>query len=150
GFIEEKARNLPEYKLLMDKHNGQEDTVFSLLDRPREMVLFTWEGDTTVQMSPLDSLAYYAAFLHTGMMSLDASTRQIKAWMRRTHFARLPYVDVAQSRRQAGSPFKPFVYLTALYHGYPPCHKCVDSRVRINYVDSGEELSWARPHSHWV
>jgi len=150
GFIEEKARNLPEYKLLMDKHNGQEDTVFSLLDRPREMVLFTWEGDTTVQMSPLDSLAYYAAFLHTGMMSLDASTGHIKAWIGGIDFQRFKYDHVDQARRQAGSTFKPFVYLTALDNGYSPCDKFVDRRVRINYVENGEEKSWAPQNSDWV
>src|SRR5690606_28134108 len=61
-FIMEKARSLPDYKQLMEKFNGEEDTVLALLGTPREMTVFTWEGDTTVLMSPLKSLAYYAKF----------------------------------------------------------------------------------------
>lgn len=150
GYIEEQARALPEYKLLMEKFNNREDTVMAVLDIPREMTVFSWEGDTTLTMSPLDSLAYYASFLHTGVMSLEAATGHIKAWVGGIDFERFKYDHVDQARRQAGSTFKPFVYLTALDNGYSPCDKFRDKPVTINYVENGEAKSWSPQNSDWV
>src|SRR3546814_15079955 len=105
----------------MKNFSQQEDTVLALLGTPREMTVFSWEGDTTVLMSPLDSLAYYAKFLHAGMISLEARSGHIKAWVGGIDFQRFKYAHVDQARRQAGSTFKPFVYLTAIDNGYSPC-----------------------------
>ena len=150
GYIEEQARALPEYKLLMEKFNNREDTVMALLSVPREMSVFSWKGDTTLVMSPLDSLTYYAKFLHTGMISLEAATGHIKAWVGGIDFERFKYDHVDQARRQAGSTFKPFVYLTAIDNGYSPCDKFTDEPVTINYVENGEAKSWSPQNSDWV
>lgn len=150
GFIEEQARALPEYKSLMEKLNNREDTVMALLDKPREMSIFTWEGDTSINMSPLDSLAYYAGMLQAGMMSQEAATGHIKAWVGGIDFSRFKYDHVDLAHRQAGSTFKPFVYLTAIDNGYSPCDKFTDKPVTINYVENGEEKSWSPQNSNWI
>src|SRR3546814_703897 len=150
SFIVENARALPEYKQLMKNFSQQEDTVLALLGTPREMTVFSWEGDTTVLMSPLDSLAYYAKFLHAGMISLEARSGHIKAWVGGIDFQRFKYDHVDQARRQAGSTFKPFVYLTAIDNGYSPCDQFTDKPVTINYVENGENKSWSPQNSDWV
>ena len=108
------------------------------------MKVFTWkgDGDTTLVMSPLDSLAYYKHFLHAGMMTMDPFTGQIKAWVGGINYRFFQYDHVKQGRRQPGSTFKPFVYLTALDNGYSPCDRIRDQRVTINYVENGKPMEW--------
>ncbi|HYH57387.1 MAG TPA: transglycosylase domain-containing protein, partial [Anseongella sp.] len=149
GFIKSLARGLPEFQALMKKF-GDEDTVFAQLSQPREMTVFSWDGDQKVSFSPLDSLAYYARFLHTGLLSLEARTGHIKAWVGGIDFRRFKYDHVDQAKRQAGSTFKPFVYLAAIDNGYSPCDKFVDKPVTINYVENGEAKSWSPKNSDWV
>src|SRR3546814_19338714 len=64
SFIVDNARALPEYKKPMKNFSQQEDTVLALLGPLREMTVFSWAGDPTAQMSPLDSLAISPKFPH--------------------------------------------------------------------------------------
>ncbi len=76
------------------------------------------------------------------MMTMDPFTGQIKAWVGGINFKYFKYDHVRQARRQPGSTFKPFVYLTALDNGYSPCDRIRDERVTINYVENGKPMDW--------
>ncbi|UOQ72178.1 transglycosylase domain-containing protein [Hymenobacter cellulosilyticus] len=144
GFIETQIKRTELYKELAARYKGQPARLDSALHAKRPMKVFTWkgDGDTTLVLSPLDSLAYYKHFLHAGMMTMDPFTGHVKAWVGGINYRFFKYDHVKQGRRQAGSTFKPFVYLTALDNGYTPCDRIRDQRVTIKYVENGKDMEW--------
>jgi penicillin-binding protein 1A len=84
------------------------------------MNVFSWGGNSTKTMSPMDSLAYYQRFLNTGLLAMEPSTGYIRAWVGGINHHVFKY-DHVRSRRQVGSTFKPFVYAAALEKGLDPC-----------------------------
>ncbi|SFQ74505.1 transglycosylase domain-containing protein [Hymenobacter arizonensis] len=144
-FIQTQMKRTESYKTLANRYKNQPFRLDSALNAKRPMKVFTWkktDGDTTLVMSPLDSLAYYKRFLRAGMMSMDPFTGHIKAWVGGLDYRFFQYDHVKQGRRQAGSTFKPFVYLTAIDNGYSPCDRIRDQRVTINYVEDGKPMEW--------
>ena len=144
-FIATQMKRTQSYKTLANRYKNQPERLDSALNAKRPMKVFTWkkdDGDTTLVMSPLDSLAYYKHFLRAGMMTMDPYTGHIKAWVGGLDYRFFQYDHVKQGRRQAGSTFKPFVYLTALDNGYSPCDRIRDQRVTINYVENGQPMEW--------
>ncbi|MDO7876547.1 transglycosylase domain-containing protein [Hymenobacter sp. ASUV-10] len=144
-FIATQMKRTEAYKTLAARYKNDPAKLEEALNTKRPMKVFTWkkdDNDTTLVMSPLDSLAYYKHFLQAGMMSMDPFTGYIKAWVGGLDYRFFQYDHVKQGRRQAGSTFKPFVYLTALDNGYSPCDRIRDQRVTINYVEDGKPMQW--------
>ncbi len=144
-FILTQMKRTESYKTLANHYKGQPQRLDSALHAKRPMKVFTWkhdDNDTTLVMSPLDSLAYYKHFLQSGMMCMDPFTGQIKAWVGGLDYRFFQYDHVRQGKRQAGSTFKPFVYLTALDNGYTPCDRIRDQRVTIKYTENGQPMEW--------
>jgi len=81
---------------------------------PVEMTVFSLKGERDTVMSPNDSIRYYKAFLHAGMVSIDPRTGFVKAWVGGINFKHFGYDHVRQGKRQVGSTIKPFVYAAAL------------------------------------
>jgi len=105
---------------------------------PREMTIFTWEGEKDVKMSPMDSLKHYLRFLETGLMSMDPTNGHVKAWVGGINFKYFKYDHVAQGKRQVGSTFKPFVYGTAIAEGgYEPCMELLNQPVTFENPGGG-------------
>jgi penicillin-binding protein 1A len=102
--------------------------------QPVKMKIFTWnnarmEKDTV--MSPMDSLRYHRMFLQTGMLAVDPTTSEVKAWVGGVNFKYFQY-DHIMTRRQVGSTFKPFIYATAIaQQGISPCFEVYDNPVTI-------------------
>ena len=144
-FIETQMKRTDTYKRLAVRYQGQPARLDSALHAKRPMKVFTWkhdDNDTTLVLSPLDSLAYYKHLLQAGMMTMDPFTGSIKAWVGGLDYRFFQYDHVRQGRRQPGSTFKPFVYLTALDNGYSPCDRIRDERVTINYIENGQPMQW--------
>nr|MDA3822532.1 penicillin-binding transpeptidase domain-containing protein [Bacteroidales bacterium] len=78
------------------------------------------QGMKEENMSVYDSVAYYQRFLHSGILSMEASTGYVRAWVGGINSEFFKY-DHVTSRRQAGSTFKPIVYSAALKNGHDPC-----------------------------
>lgn len=149
GFLEDRARKLPIFKSLMARYNN-EDAVFQELNKPKPMKILTWEGDKEVEMSSMDSLRHYIAMLNTGMMTMDPYNGEIKVWVGGINHQYYKFDHVNQSKRQAGSTFKPFVYLAALESGMTPCDTYEDKPVRIDFVnDKGENEVWEPKNADW-
>ncbi|PRD48246.1 transglycosylase domain-containing protein [Sphingobacterium haloxyli] len=150
GFLEEKARKLPVYTSLMKQYRNDEEKVFQIMHRPKEMTIFTWEGDKKVEMSTMDSLKHYVSMLNTGMMAMDPYNGEIKVWVGGINHRYYKFDHVNQAKRQAGSTFKPFVYLTALENGMEPCDKYEDKPVRLDFVNKqGEKEVWEPKNADW-
>ncbi len=98
---------------------------------PTEVDLFTWRGDTTMKMKPIDSIVYSKLLLRNAMMSMDPTTGAIKAWVGGINFEHFKYDQVKYGTRQVGSTAKPFTYTEAIDNGYSPCLKVDNVPVSI-------------------
>ena len=111
--------NTRRYKSLKRKGLSRENIIDSL-KLPHRMEIFTWEGMKEVNMSTYDSVVHYAKFLHAGLLSMEAKTGYVRAWVGGINSQYFKY-DHVTSKRQAGSTFKPIIYSAALKNGHDPC-----------------------------
>ncbi len=149
NFLNTLAKRLPLYNTLQDKYGEQTDSIEAKLNAKKRMKIFTWKGEKDTTFSTYDSLAYYASILQSGLMTLDPFTGHIKTWVGGINYKYFKYDHINQAKRQAGSTFKPFVYLAAIDNGYSPCDKFTDKAITINYKEDGEEKSWSPKNSDW-
>ncbi len=149
NFLNTLAKRLPLYKKLEKIYDGNVDSIELALNSKHRMKVFTWKGEKDTTFSTYDSLAYYAKILHAGLMSFDPVTGHIKAYVGGINHNYFKYDHVMQAKRQAGSTFKPFVYLTALDNGYAPCDKMIDQAVTITYEEDGETKTWSPKNADW-
>lgn len=142
NFAEKAAQRLSCYAALRAKYPTRPDSIKFCLNKPKKMKVFSWGGDKEVYFSTLDSIKYYAKILNTGMMTLDPFNGHIKVWIGGIDHNYFKYDHVNQAKRQAGSVFKPFVYLTALQQGMSPCDTFTDKPVKIAFNDKGKIEYW--------
>ena len=115
---------------------------------PREMRVFSWEGNIDTVMTPMDSIAYYKWFLQMGMLSMDPQTGFIKAWVGGIDHDHFKYDHVKLGKRQVGSTFKPFVYVTAIdQKKYSPCYKVANVPVRFEKEEWNLLKDWQPKNS---
>jgi penicillin-binding protein 1A len=157
GFIEKAARNTSRYKALKAVYktaDGKPDDakIFAEMRKKVKMRVFTYGGrrnekDTTI--SPMDSIRYYKRLLNIGMMSMDPNNGYVKAWVGGVNFKYMKFDHVRQGRRQPGSTFKPFVYLTALNNEYiSPCRRFTDRPTTFAHgEDNNGGPSWTPKNS---
>ncbi|MDM1050235.1 penicillin-binding protein [Sphingobacterium hotanense] len=149
NFLEDQARKLPAYAYLKEKYND-EAKVFEELNRKKEMEVFTWDGMEKVEYSSMDSLKHYISMLNTGMMSMNPYSGEIKVWVGGINHDYYKFDHVNQAKRQPGSTFKPFAYVTALEAGKTPCDKYSDKPVKIEFVNNkGEHEIWEPKNADW-
>ena len=141
-FVQKAEQHLPIYQMLQKKYNNNSTLISQYFEKPKRMKVFTWKGEKDTTFSSVDSLKYYARILNTGMMTIEPSTGKIKYWVGGIDFKYFNYDHVNQAKRQAGSTFKPFAYVTALDNGFTPCDKFTDKFVSIKYTDGGKEQVW--------
>ncbi|MEQ8965176.1 MAG: penicillin-binding protein 1A [Azospirillaceae bacterium] len=79
------------------------------------------------------------------MVVMDPHTGRVLAMRGGWSFAESEFNRATQALRQPGSAIKPFVYMTALDHGYTPSTIILDSPVA---VDQGEGLELWRPKNY--
>ncbi|MTI38867.1 penicillin-binding protein 1A [Fulvivirga lutimaris] len=144
GFLENRFKNTEHYRALVKKYGAGNDSIKIVMNLPRKMTVFSWEGEIDTVLSPLDSVKYYKHFLHTGMMSMDPHSGHIKAWVGGINHKFFKYDHVRQGKRQPGSTFKPFVYGAAVENGYPPCYEVPDAMVTFQVV--GDPPTWSPPN----
>lgn len=120
----------------MRKQGISMDSIYKVFKMPIPMTVFSWKGDIDTIMSPLDSIYYFKRFLHAGFMALDPLTGYVKAYVGGIDFRYFKYDHVTQGKRQAGSTFKPFLYILAMQENYSPCYKVPNVAVKFNTIDS--------------
>jgi len=142
-FVLKAEENLPIYKLLDRKYHGDTTLIQKYFSTKKQMTVFTWNGEKDTTFSSIDSIKYYTRILNTGMMTIEPSSGYIKDWVGGIDYKYFNYDHVNQSKRQAGSTFKPFAYVTALDNGFTPCDKFTDKPVSIKYMDGGKQEVWS-------
>ncbi len=141
-FVLKTEQRLPIYELLDKKYHGDSVQIDKYFQQKKQMKVFTWNGERDTSFSSEDSIKYYARILNTGMMTIQPSTGMIKVWVGGIDNKYFKYDHVNQAKRQAGSTFKPFAYLTALDNGFTPCDKFTDKPVSIQFTDNGKPDVW--------
>ncbi len=130
---DELWRGLTEKQLLINYDGKQRPGMAS--EAARKMEVFTWEGLQEKEYNTLDSIKHYLKFLQTGFLAMDVQSAEIKAWVGGINHEYYKY-DHVRASRQAGSTFKPLVYLEALEQGTSPCdYYSNDSIVYEEYDD---------------
>ncbi|MGI4834980.1 MAG: penicillin-binding protein 1A [Janthinobacterium lividum] len=122
GFLEAAMRRTQRYKSLVERYEGNKDSVRYYLYHKIPMTVFSWQGEQQVLMSPMDSLAYYKRYLRAGFLAVNPLNGYIKAWVGGPNYKFFKYDHVKQGKRQPGSTFKPIVYTAALDQNYTPCY----------------------------
>ncbi len=128
GISEEKAKIIIRQGMTrsdryrrMKADGASEQEIEKAFKTKIKMNVFTWNGDSTVTMSPWDSIRYNKHFLQTGLMSVEPQTGYVRAWVGGINQRYFQYDHVFTGKRQVGSTFKPFVYAIAMQEGWSPC-----------------------------
>jgi len=129
-------KNVPNFKDLVDqgiqrsdrykelKEDGKsDDEITENFNTPDSLDMFTWRGDSTMVMKPIDSVVFCQLLLRNSLMSMDPTTGYIKAWVGGINFEHFQYDQVKIGTRQVGSTAKPFTYAVAIQSGYSPCQE---------------------------
>jgi len=116
------------------------ESIYKIFNTPVEMTVFSWKGDIDTTMTPLDSIIYYKHFLQSGLLSMDPVTGDVKAYVGGLDFRYFKYDHVTQGKRQAGSTFKPFLYILAMQEGFSPCQEVLNT-TQVFY-DSYKDTVW--------
>lgn len=140
-FIIKNLANTREYKKLK-KRGVSEEEIIDSLKVSKKMEIFSWQGMKEVDMSSYDSVVYYQKFLQSGILSMEAKTGYIRAWVGGINSEYFKY-DHVTSRRQAGSTFKPIVYSAALKNGHDPCEYIANDSISYE-----EYNNWTPKNSH--
>lgn len=144
GLVEKYAKRTSRYQDLKKELGDNEKKILAEMKKPVRMRVFTWNGDKDTTMSPLDSIAYFLHFLHTGFVSIDPSNGHVKAWVGDINFRYFKYDHVDQGKRQPGSTFKPILYSYAIENfDLTPCSKVLDYPVTVTNEDG---VTWT-PHN---
>ncbi|TCS36947.1 penicillin-binding protein 1A [Paucimonas lemoignei] len=83
----------------------------------------------------MDKLRAEKTRLQAGLVALDPSSGEIRAWVGSRDYEADQFDHVAQARRQPGSTFKPIVYGAALENGMAKDQRFADKEVEIAMKD---------------
>jgi penicillin-binding protein 1A len=121
-LIDEGIQRSDRYKELKEEGKS-DDEITENFNTPDSLDMFTWKGDTTMVMKPIDSVVFCQLMLRNSLMSMDPTTGYIKAWVGGINFEHFKYDQVKIGTRQVGSTAKPFTYSVAIEQGYSPCQE---------------------------
>ena len=119
------------YKALKED-NKSDDEIKKDFNTPQQMELFTWEGNITATLTPMDSIKYYKMFLRNAMMTMDPTNGEVKAWVGGINFEHFKYDQVKMGTRQVGSTAKPFTYAVGIDNGFSPCYQVNNVPITID------------------
>lgn len=128
--------NSPRYAALISQGLSEAE-IKTNFNTPTPMRIFSWDGEEDTIMSPNDSIRYYKAFLHAGLISIEPQTGFVKAWVGGANFHHFAFDHVRQGKRQVGSTIKPFVYGTAMAMGVvKPCTQFANTSYCVDLQDA--------------
>ncbi len=84
----------------------------------------------------------YVKELNGALISMESSTGKILALSGGVDYNQSVFNRAFQSKRQAGSAIKPFLYQVALNSGYNPASQLIDISRTYSYTVGGEQKKW--------
>lgn len=123
-YLREFMRDTDRYKNGFSKYNtDQESVVF------RELM---------ADSAYVDSVKRARTKLQSSFVAIDPNNGSVLAWVGGINYGQKQFDHVYQSRRQAGSTFKPFVYSIAVDNGYMPYHKF--SKYPVSFIEQSGRI----------
>ncbi len=119
------------YRALIAEGKSEEE-ITEIFNTPQPMDLFSWQGNISTSMTPLDSIKYYKTFLRNAMMAMDPNNGEVRAWVGGINFEHFKYDQVKMGTRQVGSTAKPFTYAVGIDNGFSPCYQVNNVPVTID------------------
>ena len=139
--IMQNARQSTERYRLLKISGASQSEIIKNFEAPVPMKVFSWKGEFDTIMSPNDSIRYYKAYLHAGLISIDPSTGFVKAWVGGVDFKHFAYDHVRLGKRQVGSTIKPFIYATALsMKSVTPCTRLTSDENCVITVNNNNKI----------
>ena len=133
-----------ERRRVMKAAGYSDAEIMKAFNTPREMTVFTYQGEKDTIMTPLDSIKYYKHFLRAGFMSMDPITGYVKAYVGGPNYDNFKYDMAMVGRRQVGSTIKPYLYSLAMENGFSPCDET--RNVQATYFDENG-IAWTPRNS---
>ena len=133
-----------ERRRVMKAAGYSDAEIMKSFNTPREMTVFTYQGEKDTIMTPLDSIKYYKHFLRAGFMSMDPVTGYVKAYVGGPNYDNFKYDMAMVGRRQVGSTIKPYLYSLAMENGFSPCDET--RNVEGTYFDENG-IAWTPRNS---
>jgi penicillin-binding protein 1A len=129
NIIDFAMKRSDRYKAMKEAGKSEKE-ILEAFNKPIKMKLFSYNGEISKTISPLDSIRYSLSFLHTGFLVMEPNTAEIKAWVGGIdhHYFKYDHVNL-NTKRQVGSTFKPIVYAAALEKGMSPCEYLKNEQV---------------------
>lgn len=129
-YMDELWEEYPRFLRSFIRDTDRYKNAFSKYGTDQESVVF---DSLYADSAFVDSVKRARTRLEAGFTAVDPSNGNILAWVGGSDYGSVQYDHVYQSRRQAGSTFKPFVYSVAMDNGYKPYHKF--SKYPTKYYD---------------
>ena len=133
-----------ERRRVMKAAGYSDAEIMKAFNTPREMTVFSYQGEKDTIMTPLDSIKYYKHFLRAGFMSMDPITGYVKAYVGGPNYDNFKYDMAMVGRRQVGSTIKPYLYSLAMENGFSPCDET--RNVEGTYFDENG-IAWTPRNS---
>lgn len=134
-YMNELWEEYPQFLRSFIRDTDRYKNAFSKLDTDQESVVF---DNLMADEAFVDSVKRTRTKLQAGFTAIDPSNGHILAWVGGTDYGTQQFDHVHQSKRQAGSTFKPFVYAVAIDNGYMPYHKF--SKFPSSYIEQSGRM----------
>lgn len=134
-YMNELWEEYPQFLRSFIRDTDRYKNAFSKLDTDQESVVFE---NLMADEAFVDSVKRARTKLQAGFTAVDPSNGHILAWVGGADYGKQQFDHVHQSKRQAGSTFKPFVYAVAIDNGYMPYHKF--SKYPSSYIEQSGRM----------
>ncbi len=129
----------------MKRAGASHEKIMEAFNKKVRMRIFTYQGEKSVEMTPLDSIYHYKRIMRGSMVAIEPSTGHVKAYVGGPSFKYFKYDMAKQGKRQIGSTIKPFIYTFAIDHlGYTPCTRVPNLPVTI---EAAGGVAWSPKES---
>lgn len=152
GFINQKLYVLyrktmkgDDWAKVKSEWNALQKKVDKDFNKYYKMKVFAYnaQGETDTLMTPYDSIRYHRMILQTGVMAVDPTTGEVKAWVGGANYKYFKFDHVNKNvARQVGSTFKPYLYALSIERGISPCQKIIDEPITFPKGTFGLYSSW--------
>lgn len=129
-YMDEFWEEFPTFLRSFIRETDRYKNGFSKYDTDRESVVFE---KLLADSAFVDSVKQVRTKLQASFTAISPDNGHILAWVGGADFGVQQFDHVHQSKRQAGSTFKPFVYAVAIDNGYMPYHKF--SKYPSSYIE---------------
>ena len=129
-YMDKLWEKYPQFKNSFLRDTDEYKNGFAKYDTKIEKVVF---DSLYADSAFVDSVLRSRTRLEASFVAIEPANGNVLAWVGGSNYGSVQYDHVYQSRRQAGSTFKPFVYSLAIDNGYKPYHKF--SKYPIKFIE---------------